>query len=514
MIRKRTIATMAALGGMTATIALLAGLPAAKADELADLRANQQLLQQRLDQLAQIPSSGGGYLGGVPGAGAYPGPGVNASAGKGMVGGSFPRSFLIPGTDTSIRVGGAIQESIDYWFSGGPPNASPQTTTLGDNGVLLGVPLHGHVLGVANPARSRGNSVFSESPRESKLNVETRTPTPYGEARTFMEFDWVGSNAFVPGGSAVTSVADGLVPRVRFAYATLGGFLAGQANSNFSDPDANGETIDFGGNVGEAGVVRLPQIRYTMPLAPWGFLGALSVSAETPETDGSTAVAMIASDGSPISIAPAAPFFDPFKSPAPDLTAAWFIPQPWGHWDFSAVLRPDLQVKDGFKVNRSYMGWGVHTGFDVRPGWLGWSKDDIILSGVYGKGIGRYLNCVCSIALVTNYPAAAAFAASTTFRSALSTSYGGELGYQHWWTPNLRSNINAGYFHQDLNSSLLTAAETGVFNKELMTAHVNLLWNPVPFVTVGVEYMWGHRVVVSNLKGDENALEGKFAVAF
>ena len=42
--------------------------------------------------------------------------------------------------------------------------------------------------------------------------------------------------------------------------------------------------IDFGGNVGEAGVVRIPQIRYTMPLAPWGIGGALSVSAETPET--------------------------------------------------------------------------------------------------------------------------------------------------------------------------------------------------------------------------------------
>jgi hypothetical protein len=59
MTRKRTIATMAALGGFTAVVALLSGLPAAKADELADLRANQDLLQQRVDQLAQIPGPGG-----------------------------------------------------------------------------------------------------------------------------------------------------------------------------------------------------------------------------------------------------------------------------------------------------------------------------------------------------------------------------------------------------------------------------------------------------------------------
>jgi hypothetical protein len=49
MIRKRNIGTLAALGGITAIAALLTGLPSAKADELSDLRANQDLLQQRID---------------------------------------------------------------------------------------------------------------------------------------------------------------------------------------------------------------------------------------------------------------------------------------------------------------------------------------------------------------------------------------------------------------------------------------------------------------------------------
>ena len=53
MTKTRTIGTLAAIGGVTATIALLTGLPAANADELADLRANQELLQRRIDQLAQ-----------------------------------------------------------------------------------------------------------------------------------------------------------------------------------------------------------------------------------------------------------------------------------------------------------------------------------------------------------------------------------------------------------------------------------------------------------------------------
>lgn len=44
---------MAAMGGAIAAIALLAGGPGAAADELSDLRATNQLLQQRLDQLSQ-----------------------------------------------------------------------------------------------------------------------------------------------------------------------------------------------------------------------------------------------------------------------------------------------------------------------------------------------------------------------------------------------------------------------------------------------------------------------------
>src|SRR5215472_14165452 len=53
MIGKRNIGSVAAIGGMSAAFALLTGLPAASADELADLRANQELLQKRIDQLSQ-----------------------------------------------------------------------------------------------------------------------------------------------------------------------------------------------------------------------------------------------------------------------------------------------------------------------------------------------------------------------------------------------------------------------------------------------------------------------------
>src|SRR5438270_7587330 len=282
MSRNRNIGTIAALGGVTAVVALLTGLPSAGADELSDTQAKNQLLQQRLDQLAQIPGPGGLYPGGPPA----------PSAGAGLVGGSFPRSFLIPGTDTSLRVGGEIRENLLYFFNGSTPNSQPGTSNVLNNGQLNSTPynIHNNVVGgvvvpASNAARSRSTSIFYQTPQQSKINFETRTPTALGEARTFMEFDWSSQGAFAPNGVNPLTSTDNLTTRLRYAYGTLGGFLAGQANSNFADPDADPPSQEFGGTVGNPGVTRIPQVRYTQPLAPYGLLGALSFSAEAPESD-------------------------------------------------------------------------------------------------------------------------------------------------------------------------------------------------------------------------------------
>ena len=172
MTRKRNLGSLAAIGGLTASIAMLTGFSAARADEMADLRANQLLLQQRIDQLAQAQAQGG-----PPSTFAAPAPpgreayGTAAVPGAGMVGGSFPRSFLIPGTDTSIRVGGFVDETIDYYLQNGPPNGT-QSTTVGNTGNLNGMPLFTGgktVPGYPSPGNfvpvqtnsSRGNGVFS-----------------------------------------------------------------------------------------------------------------------------------------------------------------------------------------------------------------------------------------------------------------------------------------------------------------------------------------------------------------
>ena len=134
----RKFGTIAALGGGTAALAMLTGLAGANADQL---QVNQQLLDTRIDQLAAVGHN--------PGLGAVFSVDQNAAAGAAATAGSFPRSILIPGTDTSIKIYGDITEVVDYWLTGGNPNTSPSSTTVGDNGQLQSLPVVTNTAGLA-----------------------------------------------------------------------------------------------------------------------------------------------------------------------------------------------------------------------------------------------------------------------------------------------------------------------------------------------------------------------------
>jgi hypothetical protein len=525
MAKGRKIGAIALLGGSIAALAMLTGLGGARAD---DLKVNQQLLSERLDQLAAV--------GQQPGAGAYLGVDQGPAAGAPVTGGSFPRSILIPGTETSLKIYGQMTEVIDYFLSGGGGNNPGvnglPSTTLGANGGVQLIPLHNSI------GSARGNGVFQQTPRESKIGFETRTPTAFGEARTVLEWDWTNGNQFDPGAGNPQGISDNLIPRLRYAYGTLGGLLAGQATSNFADPDSNTECLDMGCNVGEAGIVRVAQVRYTMP-AWWG--GSFSVSAEAPSTQlgtpaGTTGqdagfqalaigpcavVGAVATCPAPTLVGSGLLVTNFAKATAPPLTAAYYIPQPWGHFSMSAVVLPGLDVTDGHFLSKSYVGFGGHMGMDFKPGWFGWAKDDFTFQMTGGQAIGTYLNSSTNFELASNFiasPATAAAAAALEIKP--TNEFGFDLGYTHWWMDNLRSNFNYGFNHHDIQSQIivptgpLNVGQAAAQNKELMTSHINVIWNPVSSVDIGVEWMWGQRQVVNNQSATMNAIISKFAFRF
>jgi hypothetical protein len=68
--------------------------------------------------------------------------------------------------------------------------------------------------------------------------------------------------------------------------------------------------------------------------------------------------------------------------------------------------------------------------------------------------------------------------------------------------------------HSDVSAFYLQASGRGANNKELTITHANLLWSPVAFLDLGAEAAWGHRVVISGLKGDSWTLQTSMRFRF
>ena len=570
MTRKRNFGSVAATGGLVAAIGLLTGSPAARADELADLRANQELLQQRIDQLSQAPPGAPPVY--VPGFG----PETQAKPGGiPVVGGSFPRSFLIPGTDTSIRIGGFANASA-LWYIKGAASGNELDGTgsqsfvftegQGGTGNLGSIPLNN------SPAYDH-SSATAISGRQSRFLVDARTPTAWGEAKAYLEWDFAYNNTNATESNA-QAVASSWLVRFRKGYATLGGLEAGQDTGIMHDPDADPELADFGGEATGNGRAREPQVKYTYA-GPYGTVYNVGFENNVPRLNGpfgqvdidtnqipSIAACSVTGSGgtlttqTPSSLAclGSGSFFAPLETSYPEAIATARVNQPWGHVQIGGVIRVDT-LNDGLGLDQQFIGYGgtisgdIHP-FSGNPGPLG--KDDLGFG--YCGGVEMSGQCANSAGVVTNFGAplvvsgvgpggtaalvnpltnvawnvrdASQSLASTgvvnginvrsaydaVVRSQSPSSYGGWIWYQHWWTENLRSTLEVSGIWNDFNTSILGAGTTN--NKLLSIAHGNLFWSPVAFVDFGAEYGWGHRVTVANFRGDAYTLQGEMRVRF
>jgi hypothetical protein len=506
------------------------------ADELSDLRANQELLQSRIDQLAQQASPTTHPLA----------PGVAAAAGTPSIAGSFPRSFLIPGTDVSLRAGGQGVGSVLWYLKGAAPGgalngqgAYNETFTNGQGGTgnLANIPLNGSI------AHSR-SSAWIFSGKESNLFLDARVPSAWGEIGAFVSMDFSASNTNTILNNNEGSVS-GYIPRLREGYVRWGGLLAGQTIGTFVDNDSSPELLDFGGQTGINFVARTPQVRYTY-LLPMGM--SVAVSAEQPNAsiagpfgayyEDTNQIPTEASCSAVITPAPTATnitnaclgnaaFFNVSQQLMPTFVQRWRIDQPWGHVQIGAqeIL---YTLNDGlFLNNRQYVGYGGGFSGNTFPGWFGWSKDNITYGLAAGNGIGDGIaNCN---GLATNFGAALAgqtvnatnsTSFFTTNRKAYDAAvisrvipcFSARAGYAHWWNDNLRSNIDFSMNHQDVASQLV--GTTSTVNKELTLTHLNLIWSPAAFLDLGIEGAWGHRQVVSNNKGNAYTVQTKMKFRF
>ena len=569
-VTKKHIFAIPVLGGITAVVALLSSSPMARADELADLRANQELLQKRIDQLSQLPPQAPPY---VPGFGPET---LKQPKGTPVVGGSFPRSFLIPGTDTSLRIGGFANGSVLWYIKGAAPAGSLDSqggnvnTTFtdgqGGTGNLGSIPL--------NNAIGRGRSqAFIISAKQSRFLIDARTPTAWGEAKAYIEIDFSYNNTNVIQNNA-QGVASSWLPRFRKGYATLGGLEAGQDTGIMHDPDSDPELVDFGGEASSNGRARAPQVKYTYA-GPYGTVFTAGVENPVPRLNGPFGQADIdtnqiptiaacsvtgnTSAATPVDTACLgnAAFFSPLSRPWPEVIGTARINQPWGHLQIGAVVRSDT-LNDGQFLDRTYVGYGgtisgdAHP-FSGNPGPLG--KDDLGFRFTGGTEIGGQesngMGVVTNFGGIINVPgvgfvnplaqtagtapgSTAAWNARDSSQSLPGTaiinginvrqaydrlvktqspsSYGASIWYQHWWTENLRSTLEISGIWNAMNTSIVGPGTSN--NKQLSITHANLFWSPVAFIDFGAEYGWGHRITVANFKGDAYTLQAEMRVRF
>jgi len=125
-----------------------------------------------------------------------------------VTGGATKGSFKLPGSDTSVTLGGYVK--LDAVFSN--PSAGV------DNAADLQLNASSIAAGPAAGDHERNQVKFGA--RETRLFVKTNTPTSLGDLDTHVEFDFYGAD-----GNESVSNSHGL--RLRHEYATLGRFLAG-----------------------------------------------------------------------------------------------------------------------------------------------------------------------------------------------------------------------------------------------------------------------------------------------
>jgi hypothetical protein len=234
--------------------------------------------------------------------------------------------------------------------------------------------------------------------------------------------------------------------------------------------------------------------------------------------------------------------FNPMQNVMPDWIGVWRIDQPWGHVQLGGAVR-EITMDDGKFLYKNYVGYGGYLSGDIKPFYdhagVSWAKDDLGWGIGAGDGIGGLISDCSSVA--TNFGAGATSPASnyTTNRPLYDAGvvgktircFGTHIDFVHWWTDQWRTNVNWSMTHEDVNTFLIGgqnciltggsnannncgAGGLASGNKELMIAHANLYWSPVTWVDLGIEYVWGYRVTVGNLKGDENGINARMKVKF
>ena len=332
--------------------------------------------------------------------------------------------FRLPGTQDILKIGGYFKTDFIY-------DLKPAGNTAAFVPSSFPVP----------QPTSVNNANVSIQP--TRLSLDFRIPSSQvGEVRFYLEGDLFGTNT--------------TTPRLRHAYAQVKNFLIGQTFSNFMDPDAFPDTLDFQGPNGMVNL-RNPQFRYGFALSP---STTLYVSVEKPSSD-------VLFKTPQFSAQP--------NAPSPDGAIRLRKEFERGHFQVSAIFR-DIAAFLPNGETGSVFGWGVNTSLGFQT----FGKDNVIFAVAGGHGVSRYIQDTSGLGIDAEPTL------TPTPHLQATPAVGVEAAYQHYWLKRLRSS--AFYSYAAVNNTDLATPTT--YNHATYTG-TNLIWNAIGSLNVGAEFLYG-----------------------
>lgn len=265
--------------------------------------------------------------------------------------------------------------------------------------------------------------------------------------------------------------------RLRHAYGSYNGVLAGQTWSNFTSFVGNTSTLDFDSLPGNAGYQsRTPQIRYTT--------GPLSVSLEDPQYS----------------------FFDPDPDATTDLaddakdslpTVTARLEDSAGGLSYSAAVLAHQIGYDTGTADESSMGFATFVAAKMAL------TDMITIQGAlsYTDGANSYL-----YRSGDNFGAASAYVDPTTDDVETISGYGGTIGAGISLGGGRSINIGYGMVEVDWDDAQAAGVAVGDQSETNSTIMANYQWTPVKNVMMGVEVQNLNRENVDGSDGDANRI--------
>lgn len=363
--------------------------------------------------------------------------------------GDVKGTIKIPGTDTSIGIGGFVK--LDTLYS----SVSMGKDKYGNQR------LEAHEIPVGKIPAGDDDQI-SMLAKESRLWIKSMTPSRWGDINTLIEMDFYGD----PGAYNYT-------PRLRHGYGTLGNFLAGQTWTTFFNSLALADTLDNSNSVGATFLLRQPQIRWTQPFTLASNSMEWQIAMEAPRTRvweaGTNTMSTVSASHYPDGV-----------------TRFNFYPD-WGSFSLAGLVR-HLQYTPQTN-NSEQSAWGGAVNLAGKVNTTG--ADNLRFMLNYGNVLGRYaVDNVFADASVNAYG-----------EMELLTSYSGMLAYQHWWSNAWRSNLVYGFAQADQPDFANKA------NRRTQSVHANLLWSPITQTTLGLEYIYANRELVDAQNGELHRLQ-------